>query len=121
MNETEFRRIFPHASEDAVRAACGPGARRPKAVSPTPRVRQHSFLQKLEGDRDAEIQGRDEGTPDADHEPEETAQDEQLHPRYRVDVTFRVSDQRKRDGDGMLTSILDSIVRAARRCAEMGP
>ncbi len=41
------------------------------------------------------------------------------HPKFRVSVTFRCSDNYARDGDGMLSTILDCIVSASRRLADL--
>lgn len=43
------------------------------------------------------------------------------HPSYRVAITLKVSDDRARDPDGGGSTILDCLVRAARRLMAMGP
>lgn len=41
------------------------------------------------------------------------------HPKYRVTIIWNVSDRRIRDNDGMLATIMDCLVRSARRLAGM--
>ncbi len=37
------------------------------------------------------------------------------HPKYRVSITLKVSDNARRDGDGGAATLLDCLVHAARR------
>lgn len=46
--------------------------------------------------------------------------DEGGNHKYRISVTFRVSDNGVRDNDGMLSTILDCLVSAGRRLAGVG-
>lgn len=41
------------------------------------------------------------------------------HPRYRVTVTLRLSDRRRRDGDGCLATIMDALCDAVGRLTEL--
>ena len=63
-------------------------------------------------------QGSTEG--DVDHEPDQTEADGKLHPKYRIAVTLLVSDNRARDADGALTSLLDATIHAVRRLNPVG-
>ena len=55
--------------------------------------------------------------PDADSETREAEVDEGSHPVYDLTVTIRVSDNRRRDLDGNLSTILDCLVQSVRRLA----
>lgn len=41
------------------------------------------------------------------------------HNRFRVTINLRVCDRRRRDADGAVTTLLDCIVSAVRRLAEL--
>jgi hypothetical protein len=41
------------------------------------------------------------------------------HPKYRVSITLKVSDNARRDGDGGASTLLDCLVHAARRLQAM--
>ena len=74
------------------------------------RRRPHNVLQKLQ---DAE--------PGAAHNvPHQAKADGAIHPAYRVTITLRVSDHRRRDADGALSSLMDSLVRAVGRLNPVG-
>lgn len=55
--------------------------------------------------------------PDPDSEAGEAEMDAKCHPAYDLAVTIRVSDQRRRDLDGNLSTVLDCLVQAVRRLA----
>lgn len=42
------------------------------------------------------------------------------HPRYRITIALNFSDDRQRDADGSLATIMDCLVHAAERLMEMG-
>lgn len=46
--------------------------------------------------------------------------DETRHPKFRVSITFRVSDRRRRDNSGMLDTILDCLISAGRLLGNVG-
>src|SRR5574342_341655 len=52
------------------------------------------------------------------HETKVRQMDAGVQRQFRVRVTLRVSDNRKRDADGALSTILDCLVAAARRLSE---
>ena len=54
-----------------------------------------------------------------DHKARKAEVDGGVHPQYVFAVDLRVSDKRKRDADGALTTLLDCVVIAARRLSEM--
>lgn len=56
----------------------------------------------------------------ADNGPDQAEEDGALHPSYRVTVTLLVSDNRRRDADGALSSLMDSLVRAVGRLNPVG-
>lgn len=61
---------------------------------------------------------RTEGTaPNADNRPAKAKAKGGNHAQYRISVTFRISDNRVRDLDGMLTTILDALIDARGRLA----
>jgi hypothetical protein len=43
-----------------------------------------------------------------------------VHPKFRITVVLKFSDQRRRDGDGAYTTILDCLIIAARRFKAVG-
>lgn len=53
------------------------------------------------------------------HKAREKKADGGPHPRFALTVRFRVSDQRKRDLDGMLSTILDCLITAQGRLAAL--
>lgn len=70
----------------------------------------HNVIQKL----------KDAVSGPIDNRPDKAEEDGALHPRYRITVTLLVSDNRRRDADGALSSLLDSLVRAVGRLNPVG-
>lgn len=75
--------------------------------------RPHRLVQEHEDDP----AGAGQPSGDVDNGPEETTGDERVHPRYRTRFVICVSDRRRRDADGAISTVLDCLVRAARRLA----
>lgn len=55
----------------------------------------------------------------ANHKARTSDVDGDSHPKFRVAITLYVSDARRRDADGALTTILDCLVHAVRRFGGM--
>ena len=86
------------------------------AYYPTPSgVGTHNVLQKLK-DAPSRKGGK---ACDADNQSDETETDGELHPKYRFAVTLNVSDNRARDADGALSSLLDATIHAVGRLNPM--
>jgi hypothetical protein len=49
------------------------------------------------------------------HKPKASEVDEGRDRRFRITITFGVSDRRERDGDGAESTLLDCLVRARQR------
>jgi len=45
--------------------------------------------------------------------------DDEVHPRFRVSILLRVSDHRRRDADGAVSTLLDCLVSAVGRLLAM--
>lgn len=79
------------------------------------RARKYSELQKQEADY-----SRPKREPAAPrYKARSKKADGGNHPRYSLTVNFRVSDKRKRDLDGLLSTVLDCLVTARGRFAAM--
>lgn len=73
---------------------------------------KHHVIQKQQADV------RSEGTPpNANNRSDKAKKKRSDHAQYRISVTFRISDNRVRDLDGMLTTILDALIDARGRLA----
>lgn len=81
-----------------------------KRRSANQRTRPCAVVQELENDC----------AGPAHHEPEAAKVDGELHPRFRVTVTLYVSDNRRRDADGALSTIMDCVIAARRRLLAVG-
>lgn len=49
------------------------------------------------------------------HRSKEAKVDGKVHPKYRIAITLLVSDRRRRDGDGAVSTLFDCLVAAIRR------
>lgn len=68
----------------------------------------------------AKLQKRqDDHTGKADHKTRKTSMDGEVHPKFHATITLFVSDNRRRDGDGAESTILDCIVHSFRRLSSM--
>lgn len=66
----------------------------------------------------AQLQERkDADTGEADNKAGKAKVDGAVHPSFRVTITARISDNRRRDLDGAASTILDSLVSAIGRLA----
>jgi len=64
----------------------------------------------------AQLQKQQDVDAGKDHnKPGKAKVDEASHPKFRVRVVLRYSDNRRRDIDGALSTVLDCVVRAFRR------
>lgn len=52
------------------------------------------------------------------HRAESEKVDADVRRQFRVTVTLRISDKRKRDADGALSTILDCLCKSTRRLSE---
>ena len=55
----------------------------------------------------------------ADHKARKAKVDAKSHPSYRISIDFLVSDNLGRDCDGAQTTLLDCLIRSARRLSTM--
>lgn len=55
------------------------------------------------------------GKAATDNKPKTSGVDGKVHPKFRVTITMRYSDNRPRDLDGGSSTILDCLIRAVRR------
>ena len=55
----------------------------------------------------------------ADNRSKKTGMDAKVHGRFRIRVTVFVSDNRERDLDGALSTILDCLCRTTKRLSEV--
>ena len=62
-----------------------------------------------------ELQKGDPSRPAAPYRPKNKGVDGKDHPRFRVSVTLLMSDQRDRDPDGAVSTLMDCLVSARRR------
>lgn len=53
------------------------------------------------------------------HRSKKEKVDAASHPKYRIAVMWLISDNRVRDNDGMLSTIMDSLISATRRLSGM--
>ena len=72
---------------------------------------------KEPGPRPVVQEQQDAGPGKADHRPKKAKVDAALHPKFRVTVILANSDNRRRDLDGQLSTLLDCLVVTARRLA----
>lgn len=63
----------------------------------------------------------DAGARKVDHGPKEAGVDEPVHSQFRVAIEIRVSDERDRDNDGAVSTILDCLIAAIGRLAKVDP
>lgn len=52
-----------------------------------------------------------------DNKARKTGMDEKGHPQFKLTVTILVSDNRRRDIDGALSTLLDCLIAAGRQLA----
>ena len=72
--------------------------------------------------RCAEPQKRKDANPGAaDNRSQKATMDGEVHPKFRVSVAFLLSDNRRRDADNMLSTVLDCLIIARRRLLEIYP
>ena len=74
-------------------------------VRPNPKFQEHKEV----------LAGKDDNRP---RRPKAKGSD---HPSYRLTVTFLFSDRRRRDLDGCLATIADSLIAARRRLLDGNP
>ena len=73
-----------------------------KRNAPDPKRRQHPVVQELQ---DA-VPGK------AHHRPKKAEGDAADHPRFAVHIDLRFCDNRRRDCDGAVSTVLDCLVRS---------
>lgn len=104
-------RLTPDEFNAITQRIAGAKARATKADTPQDSGSgQHRELQKLKNN--VRPKGK---KADADNRPAKKEADGSDQPQYRLSVTFRVSDKRHRDGDGMLATIFDATTDAVGR------
>lgn len=103
LREDELRKLFPNISKSTLRANTIVGSR----------LGPRSQLQELQAGDPGQQHGKDENTDRA----EGKAVDGALHGQFRITVNFKVSDNRRRDLDGMLSTIFDCQIAATGRFA----
>lgn len=81
--------------------------RKPSVAARNPGLAKLSGVQKREDANEARTNNR----------PGKARMDETRNPRFKVSVTFRFSDNRKRDLDGALSTVLDCLIAAGRQQA----
>lgn len=74
-------------------------------TSPPPQARSYPKLQEQQNAHSGK----------ANHRPKEAEEDGRDHPRFEVSVDLLVSDERRRDADGALSTLLDCLVQALRK------
>lgn len=74
---------------------------------------------ELQNREDGDIQEAQAGRalPVGLHGSRAQALDGASHPKFRISIDFLVADRRRRDADGMLSTILDCLVHAQGRLA----
>ncbi len=82
---------------------------------------KRAFLQKLENANSEGSERQAVGTATIDHQAGDSETDGGDHGVFQVTITFRMADRRRKDIDGMLSTLLDCLVRARRRCLDPNP
>lgn len=99
MNKNDLTKYFPHASSSTIRANIEAGD---QGNFPRPEFQE---LQKDHSGKSSE----------AHHGPQSKTVDGKSHCQYFLSVTIRGSDQRERDLDGGLSTLLDCVCAASKR------
>lgn len=110
MNESEFREWLRTRNESIQRLN----------HSNHPRIRGDQKLQESEAGRNGDPIRRDQVPDELDTQRHQIL-DGKTHPKYKLTVTLLVADKRRRDADGMLSSLLDAMVKSVRRFNPMDP
>jgi hypothetical protein len=108
MTEEQFRRMVSNANRSFQRA----NANNPDVKWSGPQQEEQ------QNDYHEESEGQTVGASDPDNQ---TGVSDSLggdHGLFEVTIDFRFSDRRRRDLDGMLSTILDCLVHARRRCLD---
>jgi len=105
VNAADLKRLFPFASQSCLRRNAADDQTVYPGIGPR-----------------AELQEHEESQPKRPvHRAKSETVDARVHGQFRVTVTLRVSDNRKRDADGALSTLLDCLVNAARRLGSVDP